>query len=336
MGAAIDRLFSVSDAFDSPVTVGVLIGVGVVLLLVPLTIEGLSRAGRLDTAKRSEIYVRYASWLVMIPAMFAPVLLGAGCTILAIGVLSLLCYREFARATGFFRNRLISAAVVIGILAMTFASYDHWYNLFVALPSLTVLLIVIVALAKDEPNGYIQRVALGVLSVLMFGVCFGHLGYIANDVEYRPIIILIVLCVEANDVFAFITGTMFGRKQLAPATSPNKTLGGCLGAIVLTTALFAALGHAVFQGTPLDSPAHLIIMGAMLSIVGQFGDLVMSSIKRDLGIKDMGVLIPGHGGLLDRFDSLMFVAPAMFHYIGYFRGFGLDQSTHIITGAGGG
>ncbi len=106
--------------------------------------------------------------------------------------------------------------------------------------------------------------------------------------------------------------------------------------MVLTTALFAALGHAVFQGTPLESPVHLIVMGAMLSIVGQFGDLVISSIKRDLGIKDMGVLIPGHGGLLDRFDSLMFVAPAMFHYIGYFQGFGLDQSTRIITGVGGG
>ena len=336
MDAAIDKLFSVSDAFDHPVTIGVLIGLGVVLLLVPLTVEGLSRAGRLEKAKRSEIHLRYVSWLVMTPAILAPLLLGPGCTILAIGVLSLLCYREFARATGFFRNRLISAAVVIGILAMTFASYDHWYNFFVALPSLTISLIVIVALAKDEPRGYIQRVALGVLSLLLFGVCFGHLGYIANDTDYRPIIILIVLCVEANDVFAFVTGRLFGRTQLAPATSPNKTAEGCLGAIVLTTALFAALGHAVFRGTALDSPVHLIVMGVMLSIVGQFGDLVISSIKRDLSIKDMGVLIPGHGGLLDRFDSLMLVSPAMFHYIGYFQGFGLDRPVRIITGAGGG
>ena len=264
MGAAVDKLFSVSDAFDHPVTVGVLIGLGVVLVLWPLTVEGLSRAGRLDKARRSEIHVKYASWLVMIPVMFAPVLLGPGCTILAIALLSLLCYREFARATGFFRHRSISAVVVIGILAMTFASYDHWYNLFVALPSLTISLIAIIALAKDEPHGYIQRVALGVLSLLLFGVCFGHLGYIANDAEYRPIIILIVVCVEANDVFAFVAGRVFGRTQLAPKTSPNKTVEGCLGAIVLTTALFCAIGHAVFKGTALDSPVHLIAMGAML------------------------------------------------------------------------
>ena len=82
MDAAIDKLFSVSEAFDHPVTVTVLIGLGVVLLLVPLVVEGLSRSGRLDTARRSEIHVRYASWLVMIPVMLAPVLLGPGCTIL--------------------------------------------------------------------------------------------------------------------------------------------------------------------------------------------------------------------------------------------------------------
>lgn len=336
MSAAIDKLFRLSDALDHPVTVGVLIGLGAAFLLVPLVVAALSRMGWLDAASKSEIHVRYASWLVVAPAVIVPVLLGPGCTILAVGVLSLLCYREFARATGFFRNRSVSAVVAIGILALTFASYDHWYHFFVALPSLTISLIAIVALAKDEPHGYIQRVAIGVLSLLLFGVCLGHLGYIANDAQYRPIIILIVLCVEANDIFAFITGRLLGRTPLAPKTSPRKTFEGCLGAIVLTTTLFAVLGRWVFQGTVLESPVHLIVMGVLLSIVGQFGDLVISSIKRDLGIKDMGVLIPGHGGLLDRFDSLILVSPAMFHYMGYFTGIGLDQPTRIITGGGGG
>jgi phosphatidate cytidylyltransferase len=70
----------------------------------------------------------------------------------------------------------------------------------------------------------------------------------------------------------------------------------------------------------------------IVSVAGQFGDLMVSSIKRDLGIKDMAATIPGHGGFLDRFDSLILVAPAVFHYVGYFRGFGLDQPTRIITG----
>ena len=76
------------------------------------------------------------------------------------------------------------------------------------------------------------------------------------------------------------------------------------------------------------------MMGFLLGISGLFGDLLMSAIKRDLGVKDMGVTIPGHGGLLDRFDSLILVAPALFHYIAYFRGFGLDQPIHIFSSPG--
>ena len=70
----------------------------------------------------------------------------------------------------------------------------------------------------------------------------------------------------------------------------------------------------------------------LVGLLGQLGDLTLSSIKRDVGIKDTGALIPGHGGVLDRFNSLLLVAPAAFHYIGYFNGFGLDQPARIITG----
>jgi len=128
--------------------------------------------------------------------------------------------------------------------------------------------------------------------------------------------------VELNDIFAFCCGKFFGRRKLAPQTSPGKTWGGALGAFVLTTALFAAVGASAFAGTVLATPVHLLTMGALLSFTGQLGDLVISSVKRDIGIKDMGATIPGHGGLLDRFDSLLFVGPALFHYVNYFVGVG--------------
>ena len=102
---------------------------------------------------------------------------------------------------------------------------------------------------------------------------------------------------------------------------PAKQLAAPLGALIFTTALFATLAHFTFQGT-VGSWGHGIAMGILLSVTGQLGDLLMSSVKRDLCIKDMAATIPGHGGLLDRFDSLLLVAPAMFHYLQYFRGIG--------------
>ena len=94
----------------------------------------------------------------------------------------------------------------------------------------------------------------------------------------------------------------------------------------------AVMGHYVFADTALDTPLKLIGLGMIVSFSGQMGDLMMSSFKRDLGVKDMDVIIPGHGGFLDRFDSLVLVAPVFFHYVAYFRGFGLDQPLRILTG----
>jgi len=309
-------------AFSHPATVGITVFLAAMLAVAPVIFEILQRMGRLTPALRKELYARYFSWLVLVPLMAGPILLGRGWTIAALGVLSVLAYREFARATGLFRHRALSATVVLGIALMIFAIADHWYGFFVALPSLTVSALVIVAMLADQPKGYLQRVALAILAFALFGVCLGHIGYFANDKNYRPILLLILVCVELNDIFAFCCGKFFGRRKLAPQTSPGKTWGGALGAFVLTTALFAAVGASVFAGTVLAAPVHLLTMGALLSFTGQLGDLVISSVKRDIGIKDMGATIPGHGGLLDRFDSLLFVGPTLFHYVNYFVGVG--------------
>jgi phosphatidate cytidylyltransferase len=264
--------------------------------------------------------------------MVGPLLLGRLPAIIAVGLLGLLCEREFARATGSFRDRTVSAVVAAGIIGVTFATADHWYGFFVALAPLTTVLIVIAALVGDEPRGYIQRVAVGVFAFLLFGVCLKHFAYFANDRFGLPLMLAILLCVELNDVFAYCCGKLFGRRNLCPQTSPNKTIGGALGALVLTTALVAWIFHSIFAGTDLDRWWHLVALGMLVSLCGQWGDLVLSSIKRDLGVKDMAILIPGHGGLLDRFDSLIFVGPAVFHYIGYFLGVGLEQPVRIFSG----
>lgn len=327
-----ERLFGFRGAFEHPVTLAITVAIVAALVLAFAVIGILQARAKLSPEMFRELSLRTKSWLVLAPLLVVPVLLGAAWTIVAVGILSLVCFREFSRATGFFRHRLLSAIVVLGILAMTFSEMDHWYGFFTALTPLVVIIIVAAAIVADQPKGYIQRVALGIFGFLFFGTCLGHLGFMANDADFRPIILMILLTVELNDVFAFITGKLFGRRKLLPNTSPNKTIGGALGALVLTAALTAIIGHFVFLGGPLDTHLHLIGLGLIISVAGQLGDLMLSSIKRDLGIKDMGVAIPGHGGFLDRFDSLILVAPAVFHYVGYFRGFGWFQAERIMTG----
>ncbi len=328
------RLFDVRQAFTDPVVFWLSIVVTSLLAIAPVVILALSRAGKVDTVRRHELMLRWRSWMILVPMMALPVLAGAAYFIVGVGILSLLCYREYARATGLFRERIASLLVVAGIGAITFTVIDNWYNFFVALPSLTIILIVTACILSDRPQGYIQRVGLAVLGYMLFGVCLGHLGYFANSPGYRPIVFLLLMATELNDIFGYITGKLFGRRKLAPQTSPNKTIGGAIGAATLTLILVATLGHYVFRGTPLDQPVHLIALGLIVGVLGQMGDLLLSSVKRDVGIKDMGSLLPGHGGLLDRFDSLVLVAPAAFHYIGYFDQVESYPWPRIFTGSG--
>ena len=96
---------------------------------------------------------------------------------------------------------------------------------------LTVALIAIGGLIPDQPKGYIQRVGLGVLGFALFGSALGNLGYMANDWNYRSILLLIIFAVELNDIFAYICGHLFGHRKFVPNTSPNKTVVGALGAM---------------------------------------------------------------------------------------------------------
>jgi len=321
-----------NTAFEHPVTLWIVAATLGVVVLATLVIGGLTLTGRGTPAFRRELWLRLGSWCVLLPLMFGPVLAGREWTIAAVLVLSLLCYREYARATGLFRERVLSAFVVLGILFANFAAIDHWYGFFVALWPLTVCVLAVATIPLDRPTGYVQRVGLAVLGYMLFGAGLGHLGYMANDPGYRPLLLLMMTAVALNDVAAFTCGKLIGGRKLAPNTSPNKTISGSLGAVVVTTGVVMLIGATLFAGTRMAAWHWLLVLGLLVSVGGQLGDLMLSSIKRDIGIKDMGKVLPGHGGILDRYNSLLLVSPAVFHLIGYFVGFGLDQPTRLITG----
>ncbi len=328
------RLLGWRHAFDEPVVALIVAVLGAALVLSPLVILALDRAGRLGPALKADLRSRYLSWLAMVPVIVVPVLLGAAPMILAVALLALLCYREFARATGLFREKVMSATVVLGVLAVTCAVADHWYGLFVALTPITLAVLAAVATSLDRPSGYIQRVALANFGFLLFGSCLGHLAYMANDTRFRSLILLLLFSVQLNDVFAYIVGKSLGGPKLAPRTSPTTTISGSLGAAVLTTLLVFGLTGMMFTHGPLSGVVPRLALGVLISIAGQFGDLSVSAIKRDVGVKDTGALIPGHGGVLDRANSLLLSAPTVFHYINYLEGIGVDQASRALTGGG--
>ena len=326
------RMATWQEAFASPVTCALVIAVCAVLLVGVLAIGAVSLTGKAGPAMRKELWLRLGSWILLLPLMIGPVLAGRGWTIAAVTVLGLFCLHEFSRATGLFRQPVVVAMVVVGLLAVNFAALDHWYGFFVAIPSLTISLIAVISIPQDHPASYIERTGLAIFAFVLFGSGLAHLGYMANDVNYRPLVLMLLLTVALNDVLAFTVGKLIGGPKLLPVTSPGKTISGAVGALVLTTLLVAFIAHFVFLGTPMDQAWTLLVLGALVSIAAQAGDLMLSSIKRDLGIKDMGTILPGHGGILDRYNSLLLVAPATFHLIAYYNGFGLDQPVRVITG----
>jgi phosphatidate cytidylyltransferase len=306
-----------STDLDTRCTLAISLGAVVVLVVSGSVIAGLNAAGCLRVGMRKELWLRWRSWVVLAVAMLLPALLGGFWIIVALFLLGVLCYGEFARATGVGRERLLTVLVWVGMAAVLLAGWGRSSELLLATAVLTVLSLIAAPILADRPEGYPRRVGLAVLGFLLFGVSLSFLGCLAGSSGGRPLLLLVLLAVSLNDVFAFCVGKLLGGPRLIPRTSPGKTVAGSVGALVLTTLLVAAVAHALAPGTALDRPGRLIGLGVLLSVLGQLGDLVISAIKRDLGIKDMGRILPGHGGWLDRFDSLILVPAPVFYYLSY-------------------
>lgn len=133
------------------------------------------------------------------------------------------------------------------------------------------------------------------------------------EIGASGLILFLLLCTSFNDVFQFTWGKLFGKKKITPTISPNKTWAGFIGGICTT----ALLGYFLKFLTPLTG-IQAMLLGLILGIVGFLGDLVISAIKRDLKIKDTGDLIPGHGGVMDRLDSLVLTTPVFYYMLVFF------------------
>ena len=265
----------------------------------------------------------YRGWLIMVPVILLAIFLGRVVTIVFFTILALWGFSEYARATGLYHDWVMTGAVYIGILAVGVTALvpdpttgvSGWYGLFIALPVYIIAGLLAIPIARNRSQGQLQVLALSIVGFVYFGWMFGHLAFLANARYAYSYLFYLLFAVELNDVAAYTCGKLMGRRQFRSNISPNKTWEGSLGALVVSLLLPWVLCFTF----PDFQARDYVLVGLIVGIGGQLGDLAISVIKRDVGVKDMGAAIPGHGGILDRTDSLIYVAPLFLHVVRYFH-----------------
>lgn len=250
---------------------------------------------------------RLLSAAVGIPLLFFIVSTGGIYLSGSILLLSLIGLRELYNAL---INVELNPIKPIGYLGaiLIFISFSYTFlPMNVVLGLLVVMLLIYYVLSHTTT--FID-VAITLFGIMYLPYLFFHIYYLENT----PYIWLIFLIAFGTDTFAFIFGNLFGKTKLAPVLSPNKTREGSIGGIV--GSLGITLAYALY--IDLTITFGLVIMAITVSICSQLGDLAASKLKRWAKIKDFGVFIPGHGGVLDRFDSILFTAPLVYYYLKYF------------------
>ncbi|MDO1557978.1 phosphatidate cytidylyltransferase [Brevundimonas sp. 2R-24] len=274
-------------------------------------------------ADHGELRKRVASWWVMILLIAAALLAGRTAVIALFALISFLALREFLSLAPLRReDRLVLLFAFLTIPVSYALIGTRLYLIYlVAAPVWFFLLASFLMCVIGQTKGYLARAAIIQWGVLGCVYALGYGAMLMNVPEAElpvagaaGLVFFLLVMTELNDVLQYVCGRLFGRHKVIPAVSPNKTWEGLIGGWVLTGALIWLLAP-VF--TPLEGVGRLA-MAFGLPLAGFAGDVTLSAIKRDLGVKDASGLIPGHGGVLDRVDSLVFTAPFFFHVLAFY------------------
>ena len=305
-------------------TIALFAGVGVVLVVASLVGFALKRwvARGEPHGVIDNLNARVKAWWAMVAVIGIAFMAGrAGVTILFL-VVSFAALREFLSLsytrTGDHYALLASFFVVLP--AQYLLIYTGWYGLYtIFIPVYVFLFLPILVAAAGDTTRFQERAAKMQWGLMVAVFCISHVPALLSleipGYEGRNLLLIayLVLVVQSSDVLHYVRGKLAGRHAVAPQVSPSKTWEGLLGGVASAT----AIGAALYWLTPF-TPWQAALMSLAICVMGFFGGLVMSAIKRDRGVKDWGTLIEGHGGMLDRLDSVAFAAPVFFHLARYF------------------
>lgn len=299
---------------------------GILVLLTLASVTGLVLARRVTgddgSAVVANLNARTRSWWLMTAVFTTAMATGRLGSVVLFGLLSFIALRELITLTPTRRadHRTLFWAFFVFVPGQYLLVYDGWYGLFaIFIPVYAFLFIPVRSALAGDTSDFLARTAKIQWGLMIAVYCVSHApallmleipGYAGQNAK---LLLFLVLVVQLSDVLQYIFGKTLGRRRIVPTLSPNKTWEGTIGGISGAS----LIGGLLWWSTPF-SPWAALLIALLITLAGFAGGLCMSAIKRDLGVKDFGTLIEGHGGVLDRIDSLCFAAPLFFHITRYF------------------
>jgi len=267
-----------------------------------------------------ELKIRTKSWWSMAFVFIIASIIHPVISYFAFGLLSFMALRELASISKNVReeDRRIIIWCYLSIPVQYIIAYYGLFNLFVIfIPVIMFIWLPFMLVIKGSTNDISKSMSVLPTQLMLTVFSLSHLAFLLSlphiqgfNPGGRGLLLFIVFMTEINDVFQFIWGKILGRHKIIPKISPNKTWEGFIGGILTTT----LLGYYLRFLTPF-SPTEALIISFIIGCSGFIGDIVVSAVKRDIGLKDTGKMIPGHGGLLDRIDSLSVTSVIFFHIV---------------------
>jgi phosphatidate cytidylyltransferase len=299
-------------------------GIGALLVIASIVSRLLSaRAGSAESRETvANLSQRVHAWWMMIAVFAFAYLLGKVATLVMFALISFFALREFITLTPtrLGDHRALSVAFFALVPVQYWLIGIDWYGLFsIFIPVYAFLFLPSLSALAEDTEHFLERSAKIQWGVMIAIYCISHVpallllqipGYAGQN---ALLLFYLLLVVQMSDVLQYVFGKLFGRTRVAPVVSPSKTVEGLIGG----GAGAVAIGAAMWWITPF-TPLQAAGMAFIIVLMGFLGGLVLSAVKRSLGAKDWGTMISGHGGMMDRMDSVSFAAPVFFHLTRYF------------------
>ncbi len=315
----LNKILSFAE-FLTPEVKMVLGGIFGVLITVTVAFY-IAKAIKGPTKLINELIERTLSWWMILVGFAVTIFLSRLLATIALGFVAFVAFRELtSRLNLRLSDRRTLLWCYLSIPFQFFLAYIEWYGMFIIfVPVIMFIGLNMRSVAQGDVKGITASLGIIHWASMLTIFSLSHIAYMLALPEIPgftagngAMVLWLVLITELNDIFQFTWGKLTGKHKILPSVSPNKTVEGFVGGLVSTV----ALGYVLAFLLPVSAEKAALLAGVM-AFTGFMGDVTVSAIKRDLGIKDMGSSIPGHGGVMDRIDSLAFNSMVFFHLIRY-------------------